>query len=731
MSTTRHLRRYAALSALACALALAALAAPASARPPDQERYYSSYADPATSSSALAQEQHYSSYGKPQPLTAPDAAADGDMRLILVLSIGGALVLVAAGHAGRRWMTRRQRVAMSGVRVEGFREGVRRAASRGSALLAGLVVGAVVTCPAHALAIDAAVGHKVERITKPGESRTVDVHLWYPADPVDAAERPNTSYTSVYNGIPLPGGFSPLSWRFDAELAHEGAAVAADGPAFPVIVFSHGSVNDPINSAHLLERIAADGFIVAAPTHVTDTQEDVRVEFINTRLPAAVAAQLPLELRTCLLGLPRPCARAGNTVPARMAERARDVTNTLDALPGWFRSRADMTRVGMFGHSRGTLTGMVAAAGSEAWGVAPEPRVKAVMGMASGLTQSAVLQPSLSAIEIPTLVVAGGRDTNSPLAVNLDLFNQIGCEQVAVPPARPVNCANPNASKEFLVLPDAHHRTFIGTFCDQTKAVGTIAKANPNAIFEVGALTGANGVQFLTQAVAGRAMDHCSPDTFTGWEDLVRSTTAVSAAGGFCIAGASVDPGSPCNETAVVPTAHLDEETVKQQMTAKAIEFFTDKLARDRDGDGVPDTADNCRDAANLDQEDADGDGRGDVCDSHSFGGFRAPIENLPTVNTGQAGKTYPVKFQVRDENGALVTHLNAVTSIAHKAVTCGSFSDDPTNALETTATGGTSLRFEDDQFVYNWKTPTTSGCYELFVTLADSGVHNANFMLN
>jgi predicted dienelactone hydrolase len=636
-------------------------------------------------------------------------------------------VVPRMGFAERR-AARARKVAISGVRGDGFRAGVRRAASRGSALLAALVVGVVVTCPADALAIDAAVGHKVERITKPGETRTVDVHLWYPADPVDAAERPNTSYTSVYNGIWLPGGFSPLSWRFDAELAHEGAAVAADGPAFPVIVFSHGSVNDPINSAHLLERIAADGFIVAAPTHVTDTQEDVRIEFINNRLGPTLAAQLPPELRTCLLGLPRPCARAVNTVPARMAERARDVTNTLDALPGWFGSRADMTRVGMLGHSRGTLTGMVAAAGSTAWDIRLEPRVKAVMGMASATMTSAVLQVNLFDIRIPTLVVAGGLDTNSPLAVNLDLFNEIGCKQATVPPARPAGCANPWASKEFLELPNAHHRTFIGTFCDQTKAVGTIAKANPNAIFEVGALAGPNGVQFLTQTAAGRAMDYCSPDTFTGWEDLVRTTT-----GGFCITPATVDPGSPCNETAVVPTAHPDgdEETVKQLMTATAIKFFTDKLARDRDGDGVPDTADNCRYAANLDQQDADGDGRGDVCDSHSFGGFRAPIDNPPTVNTGKAGKTYPVKFQVRDENEALVTHLNAVTSIAHKPVACGSFSGELTHALETTATGGTSLRFEDDQFVYNWNTPTTSGCYVLLVTLADGHLHNANFMLN
>jgi hypothetical protein len=114
-----------------------------------------------------------------------------------------------------------------------------------------------------------------------------------------------------------------------------------------------------------------------------------------------------------------------------------------------------------------------------------------------------------------------------------------------------------------------------------------------------------------------------------------------------------------------------------------------------------------------------------------SFGGFREPVDNPPTVNTGRAGRTYPVKFQVRDQNGALVTSLAAVSSITHKKVACGAFTGDPTDALETTATGGTSLRFEGDQFIYNWKTPTTAGCYELFVTLADGGVYSANFSLN
>ena len=35
-----------------------------------------------------------------------------------------------------------------------------------------------------------------------------------------------------------------------------------------------------------------------------------------------------------------------------------------------------------------------------------------------------------------------------------------------------------------------------------------------------------------------------------------------------------------------------------------------------------------------------------------TFGGFRQPVDNPPTVNTGRAGKTYSVKFQIRDQIG-------------------------------------------------------------------------------
>jgi hypothetical protein len=105
---TTQLRRSAALGALACTLALAAFATPALAGPRDQERYYSSYGDPAMTS-ALVHERYYTSYPGPDTRTAPQDAADGNALLVISLSIGGALVLVAAGLAGHRRTNRRHR----------------------------------------------------------------------------------------------------------------------------------------------------------------------------------------------------------------------------------------------------------------------------------------------------------------------------------------------------------------------------------------------------------------------------------------------------------------------------------------------------------------------------------------------------------------------------------------------------------------------------------------------
>lgn len=112
-----------------------------------------------------------------------------------------------------------------------------------------------------------------------------------------------------------------------------------------------------------------------------------------------------------------------------------------------------------------------------------------------------------------------------------------------------------------------------------------------------------------------------------------------------------------------------------------------------------------------------------------TFQGFFHPVDNAPTVNTVKAGKVVPLKFEVF-ASGTEVTDVLIVDSVKQFKVACDP--GDPTDPVEETISspGGTLLRYDDvaGQFVYNWKAPSTLGCYNVVVTLDDGSTLLAKF---
>jgi predicted dienelactone hydrolase len=298
-----------------------------------------------------------------------------------------------------------------------------------------------------------------------------------------------------------------------------------------VIVFSHGNNNDPIDYAYTLEEVAAAGFIVAAPYHTNNSQDEVRIDFAN-----AQGASPPV---LCKDGRPSPCSRL--EIPFSMADRVRDLTTILNTMPTWFGSRADTARAGLFGHSRGTVTALTALGGSDVWPVTVDKRFQAIMGMAIG-TQAMTTGVRLADVKVPVLLVSGTLDATSPLSVSQYAYDEM----------------RTNPDKQLIKILNGYHRTFDSTYCDQAKASGTIAAANPNAVMDKQTFD-----QIALHPTSGRPQDYCAPSTFTQpVADLLFATN------GFRVTATNV------------PTSGLDTDTLKPQMSALAVQFFSAKLAR-------------------------------------------------------------------------------------------------------------------------------------------------------
>lgn len=475
-------------------------------------------------------------------------------------------------------------------------------------LAATLAVSLAAQVPRDASAADSTgmaqkhrVGHTLKRMevkgSAKGETRQVDVHLWYPADVHGLSDRPKAMYTSALHGKQLlPARWDPLSWTVEAELAREGAAIDPNGPALPVIVFSHGSVNNAIDYAHTLELIAGSGFVVAAPDHVNNTQDDVRRDYANARAR-------PARLFECADGRPasdgncnRAPAASSPELTTSMRDRFNDISGVLDRLPNWLGDRVDAERAGVMGHSRGTVTALSAAGGSTAWTLKDgdprlegaidrmkdgDYRVKAVMGMAIG---ARAIRDGADVAEVhePTLLVAGVKDALTPPLLSREAFDRISSEE-----------------KAFVTIDNATHRSFDSTYCDQAQTAGAAFDKDPpghqghgttaDEVRELDkngdGLTDAAELENNTRLIldfrtlsgivrggtSGSATQYCSRDTFEKPVDikpLVESLT-----------GSPFPPNAPTSPPNV-PTAGLDTDEVKSGIHELATTFFGTVLKR-------------------------------------------------------------------------------------------------------------------------------------------------------
>ncbi len=110
--------------------------------------------------------------------------------------------------------------------------------------------------------------------------------------------------------------------------------------------------------------------------------------------------------------------------------------------------------------------------------------------------------------------------------------------------------------------------------------------------------------------------------------------------------------------------------------------------------------------------------------------GFYQPVDMNGVFNVAKNGSTIPFKFEVFAGTTEL-TGAAYIKSLTYVMTICDA--DAPSDAIELTATGGTSLRYDttSGQFIYNWKTPSTAGkCYRVTLTTLDGSTLVAYFKL-
>lgn len=104
------------------------------------------------------------------------------------------------------------------------------------------------------------------------------------------------------------------------------------------------------------------------------------------------------------------------------------------------------------------------------------------------------------------------------------------------------------------------------------------------------------------------------------------------------------------------------------------------------------------------------------------FKGFMPPIR-MNQDNKANAGRTIPVKWQLKTVAGKVVSDKTSFVGLKSYAVDCTILVGDPTTAVMEKAPGKSGLRYLGaGRWIFNWKTPKSYAhtCRYLFVAFKD-----------
>ena len=259
-----------------------------------------------------------------------------------------------------------------------------------------------------------AVGYRVIQVAAPnakGVTHTMDVALWYP-----------TSST-------------PRAFQYDFGSHQVGALVAAEGTVaagkFPLVIYSHGATGGGLSSLFLTQRLASQGYIVAAPDHT----DDYSVVRINSRQVPAQTGLYRLgllrylqELRTVRLD------REARKYRTLMAYRPQQVTATLDALlkQSPVAANIDADRIALVGHSLGAWTAMLLGGADSRFA---DPRFKAIVALSGPVNANIYDDKELAAIQAPVMLMYGTTEVKQGRGNDRELlFDRLGRQAVFLIP---------------------------------------------------------------------------------------------------------------------------------------------------------------------------------------------------------------------------------------------------------------------------------------------------------